>query len=111
MTRKLVHLDSELSAFDDSYSTCAAERTWCDNAKPSTTACREILAKLSMRFNLTIVLPRLVLYTVYAGSLSYSPRERTHECSSVAPYKPFSTLVALELIVSIVSVSLVYFGT
>ena len=45
MTRKMVHLDSELSAFDDSYSTCAAERAWCDNAKPSTTACREILAK------------------------------------------------------------------
>ena len=59
MTRKLVHLDSELSAFDDSYCTCWAERAWCDTATPSTTACREILAKLSMRFNLTIQLPRL----------------------------------------------------
>ena len=79
MTRKLVHLDSELSAFDDSYSTCVAERAWCDNAKraePSTTACREILAKLSMRFNLTIVLPRLVLYTVYGAVMNITSQTR-----------------------------------
>ena len=59
MTRKLVHFDSELSAFDDSY--FVRQSAWCDNTKraePSTTAC-EILAKLSMRFNLTIELPRL----------------------------------------------------